>query len=55
MLSRNTIVFAAIAVDHRLEELEKYHIEHPELPRQDDVVANYSRAKQELEEAQLAQ
>lgn len=35
----------------RLEQLRQYHLNHPDLPRQDDVVAIYERAQKALVEA----
>lgn len=45
--------FALLAVQHRLEELRLYHLNHPELPRQDDVAAIYERAQAALDQPSL--
>lgn len=43
--------FAALAVENRMEQIHKYHADHPELPRQDDVLHVYSTALQCLNAA----
>jgi hypothetical protein len=43
--------YALLAVRARLEQLRQYHLNHPDLPRQDDVVAIYERAQKALVEA----
>lgn len=36
--------YCCIVLKRRIEEIDRYHFDHPELPRQDDVRRIYSDA-----------
>jgi hypothetical protein len=44
-------VYAAENVARRIKELNAYHVEHPDLPRQDDVLQGYVNAIKAINEA----
>jgi hypothetical protein len=45
-----TAMFLLTLVVRRLDEIEEFHTEHPNLPRQDDVKTVYEKARRELNE-----
>ena len=40
--------FALLAVRNRIDEINRYHRTHPDLPRQDDVLSTYMQAERDL-------
>jgi hypothetical protein len=50
-LSTTSAYLLHAAISNRLEEITLYHINHPDLPRQDDIAAGYEAALDALRKA----